>query len=131
MPKAKPAAKPNNSRTFEQLLAPYPDAVQRLAKQTRAFIRRLVPKSIETVDGSGPYISYGYTSGYKGQVCTIIVSKGGVKLGVAGGASLPDPDKLLAGSGKVHRFIALKSADDLKQPGVEPLVRTAAQRAKG
>jgi hypothetical protein len=118
------------SRTFEQVLAPYPDGVQLIAQQTRTSVRELLPESIETVDGSGPYISYGSTTGYKGIVCTIIVSKGGVKLGLTGGASLADPDQLLEGSGKVHRYIAMKSVDDLRRPEVLSLIRAAESRSR-
>lgn len=39
-------------------------------------------------------------------VATLILSRGGVKLGLARGSELPDPKHLLAGSGKVHRHIA-------------------------
>jgi hypothetical protein len=126
-PKTKPKAKP---RTFEQVLAPYPVEVQAIARQTRTSVLELLPSPIETVDGSGPYISYGSTSGYKGIVCTIIVSKGGVKLGLSGGASLADPDALLEGSGKVHRYIVIKSAGDLRRPEVLSLIRAAESRSR-
>lgn len=113
------------TRTLEELLADYPREVQTLARQTRAFVLDLLPNAQQFVDGSGPYIGYGYGAGYKDLVCTIIVSKGGVKLGVVGGATLPDPKGLLEGSGKVHRHIVVKTADDLRKPGVKPLIRAA------
>ncbi|MBA3231251.1 MAG: hypothetical protein H0T05_00340 [Acidobacteria bacterium] len=31
----------------------------------------------------------------------------------------------LAGSGKVHRHVALKSREDLKKPGLKPLLKAA------
>jgi hypothetical protein len=55
----------------------------------------------------------------------IIVSQKGVKLGVASGASLPDPKKLLQGSGKAHRHVVIKAASDLRQPGLRQLIRAA------
>ena len=123
-------AKPKPSRTFEDAIAPYSDGVRTLAKQTRAALRKLLPDCIETVDNSGPYISFGYTTGYKGMVATIIISKAGVKLGLAGGASLPDPEELLEGSGKVHRYVVISSADVLRQRAVIALVRSADERAR-
>jgi hypothetical protein len=113
------------TRTFEALLSGYSSDVQTLARQTRALVLELVPGAEESVDGSGPYIGYGYGPGYKDLICTIILSKAGVKLGLAGGATLPDPKGLLEGSGKVHRHIVVKTADDLRKPGVRPLVRAA------
>jgi hypothetical protein len=47
-----------------------------------------------------------------------------VKLGLVGGA-LSDPHGLLEGRGKVHRYIALKTAADLDKAGVRQLVQAA------
>jgi len=85
----------------------------------------VLPDVEETIDQTGPYISYGYGPGYKGVVSYITVSRQGVKLGVAGGASLPDPKKLLQGSGKSHRHVVIKTASDLRQPGLRQIVRAA------
>jgi hypothetical protein len=77
------------------------------------------------VDARTAVIGYGYGTGYKHMVCTLILSKGGVKLGLVGGASLPDPRKLLEGSGKVHRYIPLGRPADLRRPGLRPLLHAA------
>ena len=45
------------------------------------------------------------------------------------GADLPDPQKLLKGSGKVARHIVLKSAADLDKPAVRALMKHALERA--
>ena len=119
------------TRTLSELLAPYPPQVQALARNTRALICDLLPGVEEAVDASGPYVSYGYAPGYKGVVCYMTVSRSGVKLGLAGGASLPDPRRLLEGEGKVHRHISIASPPDLRRPGVRPLVRAAAAAWRG
>jgi hypothetical protein len=49
---------------------------------------------------------------------------------LAGCASLADPDRLLEGSGNVHRYIAMKSVDDLRRPEVEALIRAADSRSR-
>jgi len=116
------------TRTFAELLKTYSPDVQTVARRTRAFILDMLPNAKESVDGSGPYVGYGYGSGYKGLVCTIIVSKTGVKLGLAGGAKLADPTGLLEGTGKVHRYIVVKTPDDLQKAGVRTLVRAAADK---
>jgi hypothetical protein len=84
-----------------------------------------MPGLEEHVDSRGPYVSYGYGAGYKGIVATIILSKGGVKLGVVGGGALPDPHRLLQGDGKVHRHIVLNDHADLRRPGIRPLLRAS------
>jgi hypothetical protein len=113
------------ARTFQELLGKYPEDVQKLALETRKFILRHVREAQEIVDSSAPVIGYGYGSGYKDMICTMILSKSGVKLGLAGGASLPDPQKLMEGTGKVHRYVQLKRASDLKRRGLKSLLRAA------
>lgn len=113
------------TRTLKEMLAPYPREVQSLARATRALMMDELPKVKETVDSSGPYITYGYAPGYKGVVSYITVSQTGVKLGVARGTSLPDPKKLLKGSGKANRHVVIKTADDLETPGLRQLIRAA------
>jgi hypothetical protein len=112
-------------RTFQQLAATYSPEVRRLAADARAAVRRLLPDVEERVDASGPYVGYGYGPGYQGLVCTLILSKSGVKLGIVEGAAMADPHHLLEGSGKRHRHIALKTPADLERRGVADLVRSA------
>ena len=113
------------TRTLKEMLAPYPRDVQSLARAARALMMDVLPKVKETVDPTGPYITYAYEPGYKGVVSYITVSKQGVKLGVARGTSLPDPKKLLQGSGKANRHVVIKTLDDLETPGLRQLVRAA------
>jgi hypothetical protein len=113
-------------RTFDDLLSPHSDDVRRLAESTRRLLRELLPSVEETIDSSGPYAFYGYGPGYKGMICSIIVSKGGVKLGLVDAAHLADPYELLEGAGKRHRHIAIEEPGDLRKPGVRDLVRANA-----
>jgi hypothetical protein len=53
------------------------------------------------------------------------LSKNGIKLGIAHGTELPDPKQLMQGSGKVHRHVQLRTKNDLKQPGLKPLLKAA------
>src|SRR4029450_12866412 len=93
------------NRTFKELISPYPGEVQELAKATRSLMLELLPRVNETVDPTGPYVQYGYDHGYAGVVSYITVNQKGVKLGVARGVSLPDPKKLLQGTGKGNRHV--------------------------
>ena len=113
------------SRTVEQLLKGYPTDVQALAEAARKAVRKWLPGVEEEADGSAPVIGYGYGPGYGGVVCTLILSKSGVKLGLVRGGELPDPRELLEGSGKVHRYIQLSAPSDLRKPGVGELVKAA------
>ena len=114
-----------NSKTVDAFLAGYPESVQDTAQAARRFVRSVLPDVNETVDESAKLIGYAYGEGYKGVVCTLILSRNGVKLGVMHGAELPDPTGLLTGTGKVHRYVPLQSGADLARPGLKLLLENA------
>ena len=92
---------------IDTLLRAYPEDVQILARQARKTLQAWLPKAVESVDESARMLAYRYGPGYKGMVCTLLLSKSGIKLGLVGGAALADPRGLLAGAGKVHRHVQL------------------------
>ena len=112
------------------LLEAYPTEVRALARSARRLIRQLLPAVDEQVDAAAPVIGYSCGAGYRGLVCTLILSKSGVKLGLVNGAALDDPHDLLEGSGKVHRYIQLHAAGDLRKPGVDRLLKAAFAAAR-
>jgi hypothetical protein len=98
------------------------------AATARALRHRLLaalPDATEQPDASGNVIGYGFGSGYKGLVCTLILSKSGVKLGIPHGAALADPDRLLAGVGKVHRYVVVDGPNGAGDPRLSPLLAEA------
>ncbi|MBV9929420.1 MAG: DUF1801 domain-containing protein [Alphaproteobacteria bacterium] len=109
----------------DALLARYPPAVAETAAAVRRTLLDVFPAIEETPDESAGVIGYGDGPGYKGLVATIILSKKGVKLGLSGGASLPDPDGLLAGSGKVHRYVEMACPADADRPALRRLIEAA------
>src|SRR5438552_17115440 len=113
------------SRSVEKLLGSYPSEVQALAQRARRLLVRLLPGVQEDASSYAPVLGYSYGPGYRGTVCTLILSKSGVKLGLVRGSELADPHGLLAGAGKVHRHIVLQSVSDLRKPGVTQLVKAA------
>ena len=77
----------------------------------------------ETADAKARLIAYGYCSGYKGVVATLILSKAGVKIGIPYGVTLPDPTGLLEGAGKIHRHVVIASRADLARRALSTLLR--------
>jgi len=103
----------------------YPSPVMELATSLRGMLRRLLPGAQETLDAPGRLVGYGYGTGYRDTICTLIPGKQGVRLGLLRGASLADPEGLLQGQGRVHRSLYYRAPADLDRPGSEPLVRAA------
>jgi len=113
------------SLLFEDICLQYPEKVSELAFLTRAFLFKHLPNVAEITDDTANFIGYGFGSRYKDILVTMIFSKKGLKLGFNKGASFPDPDKLLKGSGKVHKYAELRSADDLSNPALLKLLNEA------
>jgi hypothetical protein len=111
--------------TVDELLARYPEQVRETASAARSFLKNALPDSAESVDESAKLLGYSYGPGYKGLVCTLILSQKEVKLGIFRGTELPDPKRLMTGAGKVHRHVPLRSAADLEQPGMKALLTAA------
>lgn len=115
---------------IDDFLASYPAEVTELAQAARRLLNELLPEAEETLDRTARVIGFGYGPGYKGCVCTLILSQKGVKIGVGHGAELPNPKGLLRGSGKVHRHVVLQSLADLEQPGLKPLIKACWRRGR-
>ena len=103
-------------------LTTYPEAVQSIAAELRQLILSSMPGIHEILDRSAKIIAYGFGSGYRDMVCSIIPSKHGVKLGIVEGAKLVDEGGLLQGTGKRHRYVSLTGLSDLEKPGLKLLL---------
>jgi hypothetical protein len=116
--------------SLDTLLAAYSPPVQALTRQARAFLLDLLPGLHEQVDPADKLIAY--TTGPKmaDVVCVLMPLKAGVNLGLAGGASLPDPAGLLQGTGKRHRHVRLTTPADLANPALRALLLAAASRPR-
>jgi hypothetical protein len=112
-------------KDIETFLADYPPEVREVALAARRLLKRAIPGAAETLDESARLIGYGYGPGYKGVVCTLILSRSGVKLGIVRGSELTDPKQLMRGSGMVHRHVQLNTIADLKRPGLASLLKAA------
>jgi hypothetical protein len=112
-------------RQVEAFLASYPTDVRELANAARKTLAAALPGAYESVDTAAKLLGYSYGPGYKGLVCTLIMSKTGVKIGIFRGAELPDPDGLLQGAGKVHRHVQLRRVEDLDRPELKRLLAAA------
>lgn len=113
------------SQQVDAFLSAYPRQVQDTASAARRLLKEMLPGAAETVDESAKLLSYSYGPGYKGVLFTLIMSQSGVKLGIFRGAELTDPKHLMAGAGKVHRHVQLRSGDDVNLPGLKQLLKQA------
>jgi hypothetical protein len=115
----------STSQHVDAFLSAYPEQVQETATAARRLLKGILPGVAETVDESAKLLGYSYGPGYKGVLFTLIMSQTGVKLGIFRGSELPDPKHLMAGTGKVHRYVQLRSVDDINRPGLNQLLKAA------
>ena len=111
----------------DKILAQFPDDVAATGSSLRQFLLRHLKGIIEQPDSKANVIGYSYGAGYKDLICTIILSKKGIKLGFYKGSELPDPKNLLTGSGKVHRYVEINSEEAVRNPALLELLEHALQ----
>src|SRR5205809_6013673 len=120
------------SKQVAAFIAKFDPKTAKLIRACRAEMRKLLPTAIELVYDNYNFFVIGYASTERASdaILSIAAAANGVGLAFLHGASLPDPKKLLLGSGKQNRFIRLPTLDLLKSADVLRLIRTAMARAK-
>ena len=103
-----------------------------LIRALRKVLRKRIPTANELVWDNYNFfvLSYGATERPSDCIVTIAAAANGVGLSFYRGASLPDPRKILLGSGTQNRFIRVESADVLAHPEIEALITAAIAQAK-
>ena len=102
----------------EAFIAKFDPANAKLIRECRAEVRALLPTAIELVYDNYNFFVIGYSTTERPSDCivSIAAAANGVGLSFYYGASLPDPQNLLQGSGKQNRFVRLPSAKTFTSP---------------
>ena len=119
-------------RQLKTFIAKFEPKHQTLIRAVRKALRKRFPTAYELVYDNYNFFVIGYGSSERPSDCIVSMAAGanGVGLCFIHGARLPDPHKLLLGSGNQTRFIRLGSVDVLARPEVEALIDAAIARAK-
>ncbi len=98
-----------------------------LIRSCRSAMWKRLPRAIELVYDNYNFLAIGFCTAERTSSCIVSLACGanGVSLSFYNGASLPDPGKILLGSGNQNRFVRLKSAEKLAEPAVESLIQAA------
>src|SRR5271163_3555899 len=108
---------------------------RRIAKQIRACratLRKRFPTANEIVYDNYNFFVIGYCSTARPSDCIVSIAANskGVGLSFYWGATLPDPHKILLGSGTQNRFVRLPTPKTLSDPKVSALIDAAVAQAK-
>lgn len=111
--------------TFSEFLSTYSPEVQALAYRAREIVLGVDPQASEKVSPGWKIIGYGLSAKMKDMICGIVPLTSRINLQFARGAELPDPQGLLAGTGKTGRHVGIETLEALESPALRALLRAA------
>ena len=126
------AAPADAEKQLKRFIDKFEPRRQTLIRAVRKALRKRFPTANELAYDNYNFFALGYspTERPSDSIVSMAAGANGVGLCFVHGASLPDPDRILLGSGNQTRFIRIESADVLACPEVEALVAAAVSRAK-
>jgi hypothetical protein len=121
----KPAA------ALRRFIGKFSPPVQAVATQALRKMRARLPSAIELVydNYNALAIAFGPTERVSDVIFSIALYPRWVSLFFKRGATLPDPQGILKGSGNEMRHIVLETADTLDRPAVRRLMKSAVNAA--
>jgi hypothetical protein len=119
-------------KQLAEFIAKFTPEMGQLIRAARAKMRAFMPQALELVYDNYNFFVIGYGPSDKAgaAIFSLAAQAKGLSLCFLQGAKLPDPNKLLRGSGNVVRSIRLESADALDDPKVRQLIDIALKLAK-
>ncbi len=129
---SKATAHESPDKQMAGFIAKVDPSIANLLRSLRRAVRRRLPTAIEQVYDNCNFLAIGYCTTERTSDCIISLaaSANGVALSFYYGATLPDTQKILQGSGNQNRFIRLKNAKMLAEPVIEALVRAVSNRRR-
>jgi hypothetical protein len=120
------------AKQLDGFIARYSPEVGALARAALAKMGARLPGAARLVydNYNALVIGFGPTERASDAIFSIALYPRWVSLFFLQAAGLPDPDRLLQGSGKVARHIVLEDADDLDRPVVQRLIALALDGAR-
>ena len=124
-------AKDTPEAQLRSLIEKFDPKDQKLIRSVRSAVRKRLPSANELVYDYDTFfvISYSSTERPTDAIVATAARPDGVRLYLMQGPRLPDPKKLLTGSGKQTRFLRLETARQLAHPDVEALIAAALDQA--
>jgi Domain of unknown function (DU1801) len=132
MPRATATRSADPEKQLRSFIDKFEPKHQTIIRAARKALQKRFPTATELIYDNYNFfvIGFGPTERPSDCIVSIAAAANGVGLCFIRGASLPDPAKVLQGSGKQTRFIRLPTAEVLQQPAVQALLTVAAGRGK-
>ena len=132
MKSAEPVSAESPDKQVADFIAKFDSRVAKLIRTSRAALRKRFPTANELVYDNYNFFVIGFGTTERSSDClvSLAANASGVNLNFYYGATLPDPGKILLGSGNQNRFIRLERAADLAKPEVAALIDAATVQAR-
>lgn len=118
-------------KQLAQFIGKFSPQMAALIRAARKKMRILLPRAVEMVYDNYNFFVIGYAPGERPSeaIFSLAAQAKGLSLCFLQGAGLPDPNRLLRGSGKVVRNVRIDSAAFFDRPAVRALIAAALERA--
>jgi hypothetical protein len=122
----------NAERRLAAFIRKFSAVDQRLIRAVRKALRTRFPTANELVYDNYNFFVIGYspTERPSDAIVSMAARANGIGLCFIHGARLPDPNKVLLGSGNQTRFIRIESPEILERPEIQALVAAAIAQAR-
>jgi hypothetical protein len=122
----------STSRAIAGFIARFDPAVARCIRSCRTALRRRFPTAIEIVYDNYNFLVFGFSASERPSDCivSLAAAANGAGLSFYRGATLPDPEGVLLGSGAQNRYVRLPRAATLAEPAVAALIDAAVEQAR-
>ena len=125
MAAAKRSAAPGSAEALLERMTPH---ARTLAAEVRALVKELIPRSVEHVHMGWEVITFGSTAKMGDAFAALAFRPTYVNVQFMDAAELPDPKRLLEGTGKRMRHVKVYTVDRARSLELRALITAAAQR---
>ncbi|HEY3625938.1 MAG TPA: DUF1801 domain-containing protein [Terracidiphilus sp.] len=122
--------RPPDRRLLDYLASCDPH-VSSLALALREIVLEEAPEAIESIaSGYAVAVAFSFTGKpMKDGFCHVVAYRAHVNLGFNRGADLPDPARVLKGTGKSFRHLTIRNHDELASPVIRRYLQAAIEQA--
>ncbi|HSP64387.1 MAG TPA: hypothetical protein VLQ90_15460 [Pyrinomonadaceae bacterium] len=123
---------PDPEKQLQSFIDKFEPKHRALIRGARKVLRKRLPTAHEMVYDNYNFFVIGYspTERPSDSILSIAAAANGIGLCFIRGASLPDPKKILLGSGKQTRFVRLDAVEVLARAEVQELIAAAIRQSK-
>ncbi|MFL5724958.1 MAG: hypothetical protein ACJ765_04220 [Chloroflexota bacterium] len=107
---------------FETLLADRTPEIAEIARAVRGVLADAFPEAVEQVDFGNRLLAVGKSMAMRDLAFAIIPHGGHVNLQLPDGVDLPDPDRLIEGTGKRIRHVKVRSVEAASSPALRAII---------